>query len=137
MSIRIAALLLAAAVLHSSWAWSADAARGQDLYTSRCGACHSVADNGPGPRHRGVFGCRAGTQAGFDYSDALRESGLIWNDSTLDRWLSDPNKTVPGNMMAVQLANDPKDRADLIAFLHSVSKGERTCQLAKPAPEAH
>lgn len=137
MSIRIAALMLAAAMLHSSWAWAADAVRGETLYTSRCGACHSVADNGPGPRHRGVFGCRAGTQAGFDYSDALRESGLIWNESTLDRWLSDPNKTVPGNMMAVQLANDPKDRADLIAYLRSVSQGERKCEFAEPAPGTH
>ncbi|WP_093281643.1 c-type cytochrome [Solimonas aquatica] len=112
---------------------AADAKRGEKLYTGRCGACHSIADNGAGPRHRGLFGCKAGTQAGFNYSDALRKSGIVWDDQTLDRWLADPNKMVPGNSMAVQLASDPTDRADLIAWLRAATTGEGSCQRAGSA----
>jgi len=96
---------------------AADPQRGAQLYTARCGACHSIDDNGAGPRHRGVFGRRAGTQPGFEYSAALKASGLVWNAKTLDAWLEDPNALVPGNKMMVQLAADPRDRADLIAWL--------------------
>jgi cytochrome c len=97
-----------------------DAARGASLYDSRCGACHSPDDNGPGPRHRGVAGRPAATQPGFDYSDALRRSGLVWTDANLDAWLANPNALVPGNKMAVRLASDAQDRGDLIAFLKSL-----------------
>jgi cytochrome c len=108
-----------------------DASRGEQLYVARCGACHSVADNGAGPRHRGLLGCKAGTQAGYGYSEALRKSGIVWSDKTLDRWLADPNKMVPGNSMAVQLASEPADRADLIAWLRAATAGEGTCQRAR------
>jgi cytochrome c len=69
-----------------------------------------------------VVGRKAATQPGFDYSDALKRSGIIWTEYELNRWLTDPNARVPGNKMVVQLANDPRDRADLIAYLSSVSK---------------
>lgn len=96
-------------------------ARGAELYQSRCGACHSPDDNGAGPLHRGVFGRRAATQAGFDYSDALRKSNLIWDEATLNRWLEDPGSLVPGNKMAVRLVPDVRERADVIAYLQSLS----------------
>jgi cytochrome c len=92
-------------------------AHGEELYTSRCGACHSIDDNGAGPRHRGLLGRKAGSQPGFDYSSALKQSGIVWNTTQLDRWLRDPNALVPGNKMVVQLAPDAGDRADLIAYL--------------------
>jgi cytochrome c len=94
-----------------------DPARGAELYLAFCGACHSLDDNGAGPRHRGVIGRRAGTQPGYEYSPALRASKLVWNRETLDRWLSDPSALVPGNKMVVQLAGSPGDRADIIAWL--------------------
>lgn len=107
----VLAMLLAAPAI------AADAARGEQLYTSRCGACHSLTDNGAGPRHRGLLGRKAGTQPGFTYSDALVHSGIVWNETLLDRWIQNPNALVPGNHMMVQLASDPADRADIIAFL--------------------
>lgn len=123
-----ARLLVAAALLPLSSAHSApDAKRGETLYTARCGACHSLDENGAGPRHRGVFGCGAGTQPGYDYSDALRKSGIVWNVATLDRFLADPNGMVPGNKMAVRLANDSNDRADLIAYLGKAANGGPKC----------
>jgi cytochrome c len=96
---------------------TADAVRGEELYTSRCMACHSIQDNGAGPRHAGLIGRKAGTQPGFDYSKALKKSKITWDPAKLDKWLENPNALVPGNKMAVQMANDPKDRADIIQYL--------------------
>lgn len=106
-------------------AGGADARRGEQLYLARCGACHSIDDNGAGPRHRGLFGRKAGTQPGFAYSAALRKSNIVWTESTLDEWLKDPNALVPGNVMAVQLASDPVDRRDIIAYLRGATAGKR------------
>jgi cytochrome c len=117
-SAAVLALLLAAG--HTP-AIAADAARGEQLYSSRCGACHSLTDNGAGPRHRGLLGRKAGTQPGFDYSAALAHSGIVWNAALLDRWIANPSALVPGNKMVVQLASDPKDRADIIAFLEKAT----------------
>jgi cytochrome c len=100
----------------------ADAARGAELYSARCGGCHSIADNGAGPRHMGLIGRKAGTQEGFDYSRALKKSRIVWDQKQLDRWLSNPNALVPGNKMVVQLASDPRDRADIIEYLVSATK---------------
>jgi cytochrome c len=63
-----------------------------------------------------VFGRKAGTVAGFTYSTGLKKSGLIWNDATLDKWLSDPDLMVRDNNMSFSV---PKatERRDLIAFL--------------------
>lgn len=121
------ALIIAAASLASPFAVSGDAAggdvsRGALLYAARCGACHSLQENGPGPRHAALVGRRAGTQPGYEYSAALVRSRIIWSMSALDRWLANPNVTVPGNKMAVQLANDPRDRADLIAYLAQTAR---------------
>lgn len=122
--------LLSFMLLPLAVAAAPDAKRGEKLYTARCGACHSIADNGAGPRHRGLFGCLAGTQAGYDYSAALRKSGIVWDDKTLNRWLANPNAMVPGNKMVVRLADAPADRADLIAWLHSATDGGGSCKHA-------
>lgn len=107
-----------------------DVKRGEKLYTARCGACHSIADNGAGPRHGGLFGCLAGTQDGYDYSAALRKSGIVWDEKSLDRWLTDPNTMVPGNKMVVQLTNDPADRADVIAWMRGATGSNSGCRRA-------
>lgn len=111
---------------------AADPVRGAQLYASRCGACHSLTDNGPGPRHAGLFGRRAGTQPGYDYSEALARSGIIWNARLLDRWLADPSALVPGNKMVVQVASDPRDRADIIAFLKQATQRPSLVQRNRP-----
>ena len=99
-----------------------DPNRGMQLYSARCGACHSMDDHGAGPRHRHLIGRRAGSEPGFDYSPALRQSNIVWSAETLDRWLMNPNEFVPGNKMAVQLASDPADRADIIAYLIAATR---------------
>ena len=72
--------------------------------------------NGVGPAHRGVYGRKAGTAPGYAYSDALKSSKLVWDEASLDRWLSDPEKVAPGQRMGINVP-DAKDRADLIAYL--------------------
>lgn len=95
---------------------AADAARGRQLYESRCGACHSIEENRAGPAHDGVYGRRAGLAKGFDYSPALKASQVVWTEKTLDRWLADPEKLIPGQKMGFSVS-EAKDRADLIEYL--------------------
>jgi cytochrome c len=92
-----------------------DPTRGQVLYQG-CMDCHSIDKDDVGPRHRGVVGRRAGSIAGFDYSKALKNSGLVFDEATLDRWLIDPSTLVPGTRMFYEV-DKPQDRADLIAYL--------------------
>jgi cytochrome c len=95
-----------------------DSARGRELYETRCTGCHSLDADRIGPRHRGLIGRRAGRVEGFDYSPALRGATMIWTDATLERWLADPEATIPGQRMNYRVA-DARDRADLIAYLIS------------------
>ncbi len=92
-----------------------DPAHGKSLYQA-CQACHSIDDNDLGPRHRGVVGRRAGSVADYNYSSALKNSGLTWNPATLDRWLSNPSALVPGTKMYFTIP-DTQARADIIAYL--------------------
>jgi cytochrome c len=98
-----------------------DAARGEALY-GRCLACHALAYDRVGPRHCGLFGRLAGSVPGFDYSPALRNSGITWNDKTLDRFLANPLAAVPGTTMTYAGVDDPKERGDLIAYLKRVNQ---------------
>ena len=95
---------------------AADATRGKELYESRCGGCHSLDDDRIGPRHRGLIGRRAGTVTGFEYSPALRGSRIVWDAQTLDAWLADPERLVPGQRMNYSVPG-PEDRAALIEYL--------------------
>jgi len=93
-----------------------DTVRGRELYETRCIACHSIDADRVGPHHRGLLGRRAGSVAGFDYSPALHGAQFNWDAAMLDRWLANPEATVPGQRMNYQVP-DARDRADLIAYL--------------------
>jgi len=87
----------------------------------QCADCHSPGDNdGVGPGLKGLVGRRAGTVAGFKYSDALAKSGLVWDEATLDRFLLNPKAAVPGTSMDFPGVTDAKERADLIAYLKTL-----------------
>ena len=92
-----------------------DPDRGERLYEA-CTDCHSLDQNDVGPRHRGVFGRKAGSLADYSYSDALKSSNIVWNEETLDKWLTDPQAFVPGVKMFFHL-DSAQDRADVIAYL--------------------
>lgn len=93
-----------------------DPVAGEKIY-ERCLACHALAYDRTGPRHCGLFGRSAGSVPGFEYSDAMRRSGIVWNAKTLDRFLADPIGTVPGTTMGYAGVPDPQERSDLIAWL--------------------
>lgn len=107
-----------------------DPARGEAIY-GRCGACHSLEFNRTGPRHCGLFGRRAGSLTDFAYSDAMRRSGIVWNEKTLDRFLADPLKIVPGTAMGYAGIKDSQERTDLIAYLKRAS-GSEACAESLP-----
>jgi cytochrome c len=92
-----------------------DAARGKALFERRCAGCHAMGADREGPRLAGVFGRKAGSVAGFDYSAGLKNSGMTWNEATLERWLRDPNGVVPDTKMDFSVPK-VQERSDLIAY---------------------
>ena len=113
LNIATATLALADDTAH------ADAAHGKTLYQG-CQACHAIDDNDLGPRHRGVVGRRAGSIQDYSYSAALKNSGLTWDEATLDRWLTNPSALVPGTKMFFRI-DDAQARADIIAYLKELN----------------
>jgi cytochrome c len=120
-ALALAALALAA--VFADGARGADAGHGEEIY-SRCLACHALGYDRTGPRHCGLFGRRAGSVPGFAYSDAMKKSRIVWTAKTLDGFIADPLKTVPGTAMGYEGVKDPKERADLIAYLDSAGKSQ-------------
>jgi cytochrome c len=98
-----------------------DAARGKAVFEKRCVGCHALETDREGPRLAGVFGKKAGSVPGFEYSTSLKSSGLTWDDATLEKWLTDPDIMVPGNDMSVGVPK-AQERKDLVAFLKSMKK---------------
>jgi cytochrome c len=92
---------------------------GAVLYEQRCGACHSVEAHRVGPLHQGVGGRRAGALRDYDYSEALRNSKVVWTAQTLDQWLANPQALIPGQKMGYRL-DDPAERGAIVRFLLSL-----------------
>ena len=110
-------LLIAATTIAASAQAAAPASFAQ------CGVCHAVAKgapNGIGPNLNGVVGKTAGAVAGFNYSTALKTSKLVWNAATLDKWITNPMKLVPGNKMPYAGQADPKKRAEIVAYIKTL-----------------
>lgn len=132
-----AALCVAAAVLlivGGAYA-QAEPARGEKMFGGACAACHSIepGEHLTGPSLSGVVGRKAGSAEKFHrYSDALRKSGAVWNDGALDAWLRDPAAFVPGTAMNFRGIPDAAARADVIAYLKTIS----SAKTAGTAPRA-
>jgi cytochrome c len=87
-----------------------------------CASCHQIGPNargGFGPQLNGLFGRRAGTTPDFAYSDAMKASGIVWDERTLAAFLRDPDKTVPGTKMRFWGIHDDRELAALIAWLRT------------------
>ena len=93
--------------------------RGFMVYTAKCSACHKVNESHVGPAHAGVLGRRAGKAKAYEYSEALAKSKVIWSRANLERWLTDPEKLIPGQRMGYRLSL-PQERSDVIAYLASL-----------------
>lgn len=105
--------------------------RGEQVY-ERCAACHAIEANRTGPQHCGLFGRRAGTASGFGgYSNAMRSSAIVWNESSLDAFLAAPTQAIPGTTMGYAGVQDPRERADLIAWLREATRPGARCTVAR------
>ncbi|SFR89206.1 c-type cytochrome [Sphingomonas jatrophae] len=112
------ALGLAAVALPTMASAQGDPARGKTVF-ARCMACHQTVAgrNGLGPTMAGVVGRKAGTVPGYNYSAALKKSGLVWSPAALDSYLLKPAAKVPGTKMIFPGLPKPEDRANIIAYL--------------------
>lgn len=124
-ALRSAAILALLALLPPLASAAGDSNRGARLF-GQCAACHSVApgEHLTGPSLAHVWQRKAAGAATFRrYSDALKKSGLVWNEATLDAWLADPQALVPGTSMTFPGLKDAAARRDVIAYLRAVSQG--------------
>jgi cytochrome c len=93
---------------------------GKEMFEKRCTGCHALDNEKTGPRLRGVFGRPAAGVPTFPYSESLKKSGVVWDSSSLDKWLTDPDGFVPDNDMAFRVPNKD-ERATIIEYLKDVS----------------
>ena len=132
-------ILMAAATLlvvldAQAFAVEGSAARGQRVFGA-CAACHSLQpdQNMTGPSLAGAWNQKAGSVASFSrYSPALKSANIVWNDKTLDDWITDPQHLVPGNQMTFPGIKDARQRADLLAFLKEATQPGASVAQGRP-----
>jgi cytochrome c len=115
----IAASLIATGLPQQAGAQDADA--GEKLFKQRCQACHSVVPGKvtpSGPNLLGVVGRTAGTTE-FKYSDAMKQSGVVWDATTLDQFIGGPSKLIKGTRMSVSVTN-AEQRASIVEYLSTL-----------------
>jgi cytochrome c len=116
------ALLLGLALFHGVAQAAGDAEAGGKLFTRICGGCHNV---GPsvrssfGPQLNGIFGRTAGSVADYQYSDAMKSSGIVWTRDTLVAYLDEPRAVVPGTRMIFWGISDTEKVENLLAYLQT------------------
>ena len=111
---------LAAGALTVAPAGAGDPEAGQEDFATYCGDCHSTSSdlvNRKGPSLFGIIGRKAGTVPGFEYSDANRQSGWVWDEARLRSYLPDPRAAMPGTKMKFDGVEDSEEAEDIIAFL--------------------
>jgi cytochrome c len=117
--VRTALVATALLVVGAGPALSQDVAAGERDFVV-CRACHQIgpnAKNAVGPVLNGVVGRKAGTYPGYQYSDANRDSGIVWTPEELDKYLTSPQTVVPHTKMIFPGLQDAQKRKDVIAFL--------------------
>jgi cytochrome c len=117
--IRLMGIALAATVATAQSAWAADLKRGALLFQT-CGACHSILGDGIGPDISGIYGQKAASRPGFNYSSALKNSGIVWNEAELRAFIKDPQARVRGTAMTFPGYENPADVEDVIAYLKTL-----------------
>lgn len=121
LSMLVAAFLVAG----SASAQSGNEARGERLFNQQCKACHTLDKDGArsvGPNLHGLIGRKAGSTEGFSSSDAMKASGIVWDDKTLAEYLKDPKGRVPGTKMVYAGLKQEAQQADLVAFLKKATQ---------------
>ena len=101
-----------------------DEARGERLFNQQCKACHTLDKGGHnlvGPNLHGLFGRKAGT-ADYQYSDAMKKSGIVWDEAALAAYLKDPKAKVPNTKMTYIGLRQEQQQQDMIAFLKKATQ---------------
>ena len=119
---------LTAALALPALAQEGDATKGEKVF-KKCAACHTITPDGKskvGPDLYGVIGRTTGTLEGFDYSAVMTkagEDGHVWTEEEISKFLENPKAMFPGTKMTFVGLKKPEDRADVIAYIKSVSAG--------------
>ncbi len=106
-------------------AQSGNAGRGERVFNQQCKTCHSLEKDGSsltGPTLHGLFGRKAGTAAGFAFSEAMTKSGIVWDEATLTEYCRDPDAKVPDTKMMVPGVKQAGQLADLVAYLKQATQ---------------
>jgi cytochrome c len=123
MKSTLAAALALAVILGPSAARAGDAAAGEQVFRRICSTCHiatAEGRRGVGPTLFGVVGRKAGTLEGFRYSEANKNSGIVWTPDILDKYIENPRAVVPGTIMTYAGLRTEADRANVIAYLETL-----------------
>jgi cytochrome c2 len=119
------AILVLAAVLGSSSRTLAagDPVAGQRVFATHCATCHATeaGQNKIGPSLAGIVGSKSGTVPGFNFSPAMKNADITWDDAELDKFLANPTGDVHGTRMFVNLPSE-SDRQNVIDYLHTLKK---------------
>jgi len=110
----------AAWAMSTAGASAGDAAAGETLFNQKCKTCHKIgegATNAVGPELNGLIGSKAGTTEGFSFSEALKGSGLVFDEATFKEFITSPRTKVPGTKMVFAGLPKDTDRDNLFAFL--------------------
>ena len=120
---RIFALsLIAAGILATPALADGDPVKGKAVF-ARCAICHNVekdGGNGVGPNLFGVYGRKAATVEGFNYSGPMKASGIVWNEENLEKWVAGPAKMLPGTKMAFAGISSKGQVEDVVAYLRTL-----------------
>lgn len=104
-----------------------DVAAGKLIYT-QCSGCHAPGYHRTGPKHCGLLGRRAGSVSGFEFTSDMNAAGIIWTDETLNRFLKAPLDMIPGTSMGFAGIPSNRERAQLIAFLATLTEKNALCR---------
>jgi cytochrome c len=118
----IFALILGAGLFTTTAQAAGDPEAGAKIFPRLCGGCHQVGESarpGFGPQLNGIVGRPAGTSANYVYSDAMKNSGVTWDDETLRAYLKDPKGVVPGTRMIFWGLSDEEKLDNLLAYLQT------------------
>jgi cytochrome c2 len=123
-SMRKAGLVLMAVLGSSATAMAAgDSSAGQTVFATHCAACHSTqpGKNVVGPSLAGIVGSKSGSVPGYEFSPAVKDANITWDDADLDKYLADPAGFIPGTRMLINLPSET-DRQNVIAYLNTLKK---------------
>jgi len=123
MNIKVCLFACAAIAVFVSPGAAGDAALGQKVF-NKCKACHEVAEpkNRVGPSLKGLFGRSAGSVEGFAYSEAMKNSGIVWSEDTLKAYLADPKTVVPGTKMSFTGLKKHEEIENILEYLEEATK---------------